>query len=128
MILRRACRCYDSMKPLPPFGGAVGDWLTFGVAQKPTRKAEDCFIIAPCASEGDTWCDLLAAVLDGHNGRNAAEAVASRLVATIREELASLAPDEKAGPPPPAHDAASPNWHPQARCDFWRAVSGGLPL
>ncbi len=59
------------------------------------------------------WADFVAAVLDGHNGRRAAETCAVRLVAVVEEELARLAPG---GAALDAHaDASSPNWHPQAR-------------
>ena len=92
-------------------GGVESDWLQFGVAQRPSRKDEDRFI----ATASAPWGDYLAAVLDGHNGRRAAETCAARLVQVVSEELARLEEQRGAasrvGDEPT--DASSANWHPQ---------------
>jgi len=92
--------------------GEVEDWLAWGVAQRPSRKNEDRYV-ATCSSTAP-WADFVTAVLDGHNGRRAAETCAVRLVPLVNEELARL--EKSAGAP--SHDdgrEASPNWHPQVR-------------
>jgi hypothetical protein len=92
-------------------GGLPHDWLQYGLAQRPSRKDEDRFI----ATAHAPWGDYLAAVLDGHNGRRAAETCAARLVQVVSEELARL--EEQRGAASrvgdDSTDASSANWHPQ---------------
>ena len=102
----------------PPVRPAVGgelDWgvgaVTYGVAQRPSKKDEDRYMLA---TTGVAWADFVCAVLDGHNGRRAAEACSARLVTLVDAELARLT--AAAGGLRGDHaDEASPNWHPQAR-------------
>ena len=107
--------------------GKVEDWLAWGVAQRPCKKNEDRYV-ATCSSTAP-WADFVTAVLDGHNGRRAAETCAMRLVPLVNEELARL--EKSVGAPPRddgRDDSASPNWHPQVRgwpasCDLARPQS-----
>ncbi len=107
-------------------GGAGGEWLQYGVCNRPSRKNEDRHIVtaSAAAADGAPWADFVAAVLDGHNGRRAAETCAARLVTTIRDELARLEKDTGGPPRADQNDAASPNWHPQARGAAPRARTG----
>ena len=104
--------------------GSPHPWLQFGVAQRPSRKDEDRFI---ATANAGPWGDYLAAVLDGHNGRRAAETCAARLAQVVSEELARL--EEQRGGAARAGDettdASSANWHPQVSGP--RGGGGGNP-
>ena len=108
-----------SSPPPPPVSGQVGDggdcWATYAVAQRHSKKQEDKFMLKVLSTGGTpSWADFCCAVLDGHNGRRAAETCASRLPTIVSEELARLC--AASGVTYDAHaDAASPNWHPQVR-------------
>ena len=69
------------------------------------------------------WADFVAAVLDGHNGKLAAETCSKRIVPLISEELAKL---ELSKPSPKADDgeASSAHWHPQVRVARERSRRG----
>ena len=101
-------------------GGAVADWATYGVAQRPTKKNEDKFLIAVDGVQ--PWADFCCGVLDGHNGRRAAETCAARLVAVVTQELKKLEVATGCSSHAEHVDASSPNWHPQARCPATRAT------
>lgn len=98
--------------PAPPLlqEGKEGEWLAWGVAQQPSRKNEDRFVVCHAP-----WADFVAAVLDGHNGKLAAETCSKRMVPLITEELAKLELS-KPSPQPDDGEASSANWHPQVRC------------
>ena len=113
-----------SSPPPPPVSGEVGDWASYAVAQRHSKKQEDKFLLKVLSTGGTpSWADFCCAVLDGHNGRRAAETCAARLPSIVSEELARLC--AASGVTYDAHaDAASPNWHPQVRtpalsCSDW---------
>ena len=110
--------------PPPPVSGEVGDWATFAVAQRHSKKQEDKFLLKVLSTNGAaSWADFCCAVLDGHNGRRAADTCALRLPALVSEELARLC--AASGVTHNAHaDAASPNWHPQVRTPHWCPARG----
>jgi len=104
-----------SSPPPPPVSGEVGDWASYAVAQRHSKKQEDKFLLKVLSTGGTpSWADFCCAVLDGHNGRRAAETCAALLPGVVSEELARLC--AASGVTHDAHaDAASPNWHPQVR-------------
>ena len=108
-----------SSPPPPPVSGQVGDggdcWATYAVAQRHSKKQEDKFMVKVLTTGGTpSWADFCCAVLDGHNGKRAAETCAARLPSIVSEELARLCAASGVTYDAPA-DAASPNWHPQVR-------------
>lgn len=111
----------------PPVSGELGDWATYAVAQRHSKKQEDKFLVKVLSAEGTTsWADFYCAVLDGHNGKRAAETCATRLPTMVSEELARLS--AASGVTHDAHaDQSSPNWHPQVRCAGARSGRGGPP-
>lgn len=134
--LVQAPKVVDEGSLLQPGGGggeAAAPWAAYACAQKPTRKNEDRHVLAT----GLGWCDLLAGVCDGHNGRRAAELAVRTLPPLVTEELARLDAErpEAAQPqalPPDADpglrsaaaapaEAAAYCWAPQARA---RAAAG----
>ena len=101
--------------PPPPVSGELGDWATFAVAQRHSKKQEDKFLVKVLTTDGTaSWADFCCAVLDGHNGRRAAETCAALLPSIVSEELARLCAASGVTHEPHA-DASSPNWHPQVR-------------
>ena len=107
--------------PPPPVGGVAGDWATFACAQRHSKKQEDKILLKVLTDA--SWADFCCAVLDGHNGRRAAETCASRMPALVSEELARLC--AASGFTQEAHaDASSPNWHPQVRVARCRRKPG----
>ena len=101
--------------PPAPEGGELGEWATYAVAQRHSKKQEDKYLLKVLSDDGAApWADFCCAVLDGHNGKRAAETCAARLPTLVTEELARLC--AASGVTYEVHaDASSPNWHPQVR-------------
>lgn len=90
--------------------GELRDWLRWAVAQQPAKKNEDRFVVTSAA-----WADCVAAVLDGHNGRLAAETCCKRLVPLISEELAKLEQGDAERTTDLGGESTSADWHPHVR-------------